>query len=165
MFHSPYFWIAILIVWLPVVGSPSVSIPPTIDMDQTERPNEGIAPPPFGRVQFNLDLSPESRIVGLDITIGGIRVIVDPDIYSDLDNPSDVELVYANPSMTATGTVEYIALIFEFGSEYSIELGDVPGCKSPCRDIIRDIVETRVNADMNVQKIIVSLREIFGKET
>jgi len=102
----------------------------------------------------------------LEIWVRDFEIEVKDDLYSDLINPSEVEIAYSDPEQTTTESVEYVSLFFEFGDSYRIEYdGDVPGCETPCIDMARDIVEIRINSDMTIGRRISSLRYLSENGT
>ena len=154
--------ISLLMCLIPVAGFSTTGSPPTIAINSINRIYEGNAPPPFRNLHFAFELDFERNVVACTIKIDGTVLNVSSEICSDIENPSDVDLGFSDPRQTSSQNVEYVSFIFEAGAAYLIELGDVPGCESPCRDYARDIVEIRVYADLRIERFVSSLPEPFG---
>ena len=166
MFLNRHLGFFFFILTPPVVCGAGSEVPPTIGMEWAKRTYEAVAPQPFGQVSFSIAVSPEGKVIDINILVDSKNIPVEASIYEDLGNPSEIDIGYSNPLQTSTESVEYIGFYFEEGDLYQFELGDnVPGCAPPCFDEARDIIEIRIYADMSIQRKNYSLRKPGGNGT
>ena len=150
---------ACLAALIPVLCWSESVIPPTINLEWSKRTYQVTAPKPFGDVQVAMSVGPDRRVVGLELWVGGNRVEVPSEVYANLFNPGEIDMAYSDPSLTVSGSVEYVAVAFEIGDSYLIEYEmEIEGCETPCFDTVRDIVQIQVNADLAMTSRISSLR-------
>jgi hypothetical protein len=150
---------ACLAALIPAVCWSESAIPPTINLEWSKRTYQVTAPQPFGDVQLTMSVTPDRRVVGLEIWVGDNRVEVPSEVYANLFNPGEIDIAYSDPSLTASESVEYVVVAFEIGDSYLIEYEmEIEGCEAPCFDTVRDIVQIQVNTELAITSKISSLR-------
>jgi hypothetical protein len=155
---SGFRWFLFALLIPALCGSAPV-VPPTVDMVWSKRTYQVTVPPPFGDVQVTISIGPAERVTGLEVWVADDRVEVPAEVYADIFSPGDIDIAYSDPTQTQSESVEYFVLAFEVGESYGIEYGaDIDGCEPPCFDMVRDIIQIQVHADLSLQSRLSSLR-------
>ena len=133
----------------------AVHAPPLVDALHWEtRAFSGIAPPPFGRVRFEIDAVNREEVSEIRISVSGRWLTIEPEIFSGLTFVEHVGFFSNSEKQTPSESAESIDFAFETGKHYEIDVRDYTcECDDSCKTWVRDVVRIRVHADFRVEKI------------
>ena len=155
-FRIVFLFSLVLISDLIMADSP---IPDYVSLDWVGRCYTVIVPPPFNEVRVSIEENDDRSIRHIGLLINGKERLVDDAFLSGLNLLTEPYVFFNKSQMLDDGSVSQFSFTFEYGEYNKIILKDVPGCKDPCIDWIKNTVTFTVDDKGIISREIISYEQ------
>lgn len=145
------FVILIFSVLVSLSAMSKSNIPDFYSVNWVEQKTKVELPEPFNEVTIKINKSNDRfELEDVVLTVGGKEIRFGGNLIKGIENISGPEFSYGRTDFDDDKEIDSFDIYFEYGYPKLIDLGEVPGCKSPCTESVRDIVVFTVDKHYKV---------------